>query len=127
MQRAVDDVIEICADEGIDADIAKDGTLAVATNPAQLGPAGRGRRRPGVGRRRRRVVELSAAELSERVSVAGALGATYAPIAPGAAGQTGPRPGPGRGAQGRAHFRGFPALAVAPGRVTTPSGPVHAH
>ena len=36
MERAVDDVIGICRDEGIDADIVKSGVLYVARSPAQL-------------------------------------------------------------------------------------------
>ena len=35
MFAAVDEVIEVAAKEGIEADIVKDGVLHVATNPAQ--------------------------------------------------------------------------------------------
>ena len=36
MEAAVDEVIDICRDEGIDADIVKHGVLYVARSPAQL-------------------------------------------------------------------------------------------
>ena len=36
MEHAVDDVIGICRDEGVDADIVKSGVLYVARSPAQL-------------------------------------------------------------------------------------------
>ena len=36
---AVGEVVEVCVDEGIDADIHLGGTLAVATTAAQLDPA----------------------------------------------------------------------------------------
>jgi glycine/D-amino acid oxidase-like deaminating enzyme len=128
LRRAVDDVIEICADEEIDADIAKSGTLAVATNPAQLG-----RLRAEMAADRawgatdNDIVELSAPELAERVTLAGALGATYSPHCA--------RLHPAKLVRGLAQaverrggriFEGSPASAVAPGRVTTPAGPVHA-
>ena len=33
----IDEIVKVAAAEGIDADIAKDGEIAIATNPAQLG------------------------------------------------------------------------------------------
>ena len=39
MFAAVDEVIEVAAKEGIEADIVKDGVLHVATNPRPGAPA----------------------------------------------------------------------------------------
>ena len=80
MERAVDEVIGICRDEGVDADIVKSGLLHVARSPAQLV-----RMREvladdaewGIGESHQR--ELSADEASERVRVDGALGAVFSP------------------------------------------------
>ncbi|MGH3475153.1 MAG: NAD(P)/FAD-dependent oxidoreductase [Aeromicrobium sp.] len=76
MERAVDEVIGICADEGVDADIVKGGVLHVARSPAQLvrmreqaPPSGHG------------AVELDASETAARVRVAGALGSVFSPHA----------------------------------------------
>jgi glycine/D-amino acid oxidase-like deaminating enzyme len=71
MERAVDEVIAVCADEGIDADVVKSGVLHVARSPAQL------------VRMRERVsgVELGPGETAERVRVAGALGSVFSPHA----------------------------------------------
>ncbi|WP_235833789.1 NAD(P)/FAD-dependent oxidoreductase [Aeromicrobium chenweiae] len=80
MERAVDDVIEVCRTEGIDADIVKDGVLYVARSPAQLVRLREGLEsdaRWGVGAAHR--VELGAAELGERVRVERAVGATFSP------------------------------------------------
>jgi glycine/D-amino acid oxidase-like deaminating enzyme len=80
MQRAVDDIADICAAEGIDADLYKGGSLAVATNPAQLA-----RLRAKLNDERHWGIgpddawEISPAGLEERIRVAGALGAVYTP------------------------------------------------
>ena len=71
MERAVDEVIGVCDDEGIDADIVKGGVLHVARSPAQLV-------------RMRETCEgdeLDAEETAARVRVAGALGAVFSPHA----------------------------------------------
>jgi glycine/D-amino acid oxidase-like deaminating enzyme len=80
LQRTIDEVIEICAAEGIEADIVKDGVLTVARSVAQqtrldeqlaqeraweLGPEDS--------------APLTAAQLEERVRISGARGATFSP------------------------------------------------
>jgi glycine/D-amino acid oxidase-like deaminating enzyme len=80
LQGAVDDVMKICVDEGIDADIVKGGTLGIATSPAQLAHLRRGLtedRAWGVTPDDAR--ELSAAEVGERVAVDGTLGGVLSP------------------------------------------------
>ena len=80
MERTVDDVLAVCADEQIDADAVKDGVLYVARSQAQLVRLKEGLAddaRWGIGEGHRR--ELSADELRERVAVDGALGATFSP------------------------------------------------
>ncbi len=80
LQRAVDDVLAVCAEEGIDADQAKGGTLQVATTPAQLGRIRAhlaAEREWGVDPEDAR--ELTAGELAARVQIAGALGAVHSP------------------------------------------------
>jgi glycine/D-amino acid oxidase-like deaminating enzyme len=80
MERAVDEVIGICRDEGVDAGIVKSGLLHVARSPAQLV---RMREviaddaRWGIGESHQR--ELDADEASARVRVDGALGAVFSP------------------------------------------------
>lgn len=71
MERAVDEVIGVCDDEGIDADIVKGGVLHVARSPAQLVRM----RETCAGD------ELDAEETATRVRVAGALGAVFSPHA----------------------------------------------
>jgi glycine/D-amino acid oxidase-like deaminating enzyme len=71
MERAVDEVIGICVDEGIDADIVKGGVLHVARSPAQLVRM----REQALG------IELDAGETAARVRVAGALGSVFSPHA----------------------------------------------
>ena len=78
MNASVDEVIAVCAAEGIEADIVKGGMMEVARTPAQL-------------ERLRAYVEnersfgetgqqlLSAAEAAERIAVAGTLGGTWTP------------------------------------------------
>ncbi|MHB8505002.1 MAG: NAD(P)/FAD-dependent oxidoreductase [Acidimicrobiales bacterium] len=80
LQQAVDDVLAACAEEGVDADQVKGGTLRVATTPAQLG-----RLRADLAAEREWGVELddawelTVAELAERVRVAGARRARISP------------------------------------------------
>jgi len=80
MESAVDEVIGICRTEGIDADIVKPGVLYVARSAAQLARMREGLASDaawGIGEGHQ--VELSAAELSTRMKVEGAVGATYSP------------------------------------------------
>ncbi|MHA6763500.1 NAD(P)/FAD-dependent oxidoreductase [Streptacidiphilus sp. PAMC 29251] len=78
MNGSVDEVIAVCAAEGIDADIVKGGVMEVARTPAQL-------------ERLKAYVEnehsfgetdqllLSPAEAAERITVAGTLGGSWTP------------------------------------------------
>jgi glycine/D-amino acid oxidase-like deaminating enzyme len=80
LQQAVDQVIKVCADEDIEADIVKGGSLRVATNPAQqarLHSALQEERSWGLGDAD--VVELTADDVSKRVVVADACGGLYTP------------------------------------------------
>jgi len=82
MERAVEDVIGICRDEGVDADIVKSGVLYVARSPAQLVRMREGLAddaRWGIGDNHQR--ELDAAQTAARVRVAGALGSVFSPHA----------------------------------------------
>lgn len=80
MRGAVDEVISVATEEGIDADIAKDGLLHVARNRAQMQ-----RLRDSIEFERHwgsgpdDLVRLGTADLDQRVVVDGALGATYSP------------------------------------------------
>ncbi len=84
MQRAmfetVEEVAAVIENEQIDADLCRGGHLSVALNAAQLE-----RQRAALSASRREGVEehslrsLDAEQLSERIRVAGALGATYSP------------------------------------------------
>ncbi|MBC7632841.1 FAD-binding oxidoreductase [Aeromicrobium sp.] len=80
MEEAVDEVIGVCSAEGVDADIVKAGVLYVARTPAQLTRMHEGLRSDaawGVGESHQR--ELTATELTGRLVVDGALGATFSP------------------------------------------------
>jgi glycine/D-amino acid oxidase-like deaminating enzyme len=82
MERAVDDVIDICREEDVDADIVKSGVLYVARSPAQLVRMREGLAddaRWGIGDSHQR--ELDAAETAARVRVAGVLGSVFSPHA----------------------------------------------
>lgn len=82
MERAVDEVIGICRDEGVDADIVKSGVLYAARSPAQLVRMREGLAddaRWGIGDSHQR--ELDAAETAARVRVTGALGSVFSPHA----------------------------------------------
>ncbi len=78
MNGSVDEVIEVCAARGIDADIAKGGVLEIARTPAQLARLDAyvtGEHAYG----QTDVVRLDAGEAAARVAVAGALGGTWTP------------------------------------------------
>lgn len=80
MERAVDDVLAVCADEGIEADQVKDGVLYVARSAAQeerLRASLHAERAWGLGDDHRRL--LDADELAARVRVAGARAAAFSP------------------------------------------------
>ncbi len=75
MNGTVDEVVQVCEAEGIEADIHRTEELMVATRPAQVA-----RLRAEVAHRRawgedERVFEMSAADLADRISIPGALGA----------------------------------------------------
>jgi glycine/D-amino acid oxidase-like deaminating enzyme len=80
MRQTVDEVIGVARTEGIDADIAKDGVLFVARSPAQLK-----RLREDVDEARTwgetddDVRLLDRHELARRVTIDGALAASYSP------------------------------------------------
>jgi glycine/D-amino acid oxidase-like deaminating enzyme len=80
MHDTVDEVGRVSAAEGIDCDFVKGGSLAVATNLAQLGTLRAhldGARRFGLGHDDER--QLSPSELLARVAIHGARGATFTP------------------------------------------------
>lgn len=80
MESAVDEVIEVCRAEGIDADLVKPGVLYVARSAAQLARMREGLASDatwGIGEEHQR--ELTGEELGRRVGVEGALGATFSP------------------------------------------------
>ncbi len=82
MEQGVDDVIGICRDEGIEADIVKSGVLYVARSPAQLIRMREGLAddaRWGIGESHQR--ELDAEETETRLRVEGALGSVFTPHA----------------------------------------------
>ncbi|GLW96110.1 FAD-dependent oxidoreductase [Microtetraspora sp. NBRC 16547] len=80
MFTAVDEVIEVAASEGIDADIHKGGLLHVATNPAQdrrLRAHLADLRTWGFAEQDMRLLDRD--EMGERIRVSGALAAAYSP------------------------------------------------
>ncbi|MFC1443780.1 FAD-dependent oxidoreductase [Streptacidiphilus sp. N1-10] len=78
MNGAVDEVIAVCAAEGIDADIAKGGMMEVARTPAQLERLGAYvENEHSFGETGLEL--LSPAEAAARIGVAGTLGATWTP------------------------------------------------
>jgi glycine/D-amino acid oxidase-like deaminating enzyme len=80
MHDTVDEVGRVSAAEGIDCDFRKGGTLAVATNAAQLGTLRASlheAQRFGLGPEDERM--LAPVELAARVAVHGAHGATFTP------------------------------------------------
>ena len=81
MRDAVTEVMSVAQAEGIEADIVRGGLLYVARSPAQLARLHDGYEQE----RRTKAVDglawLTPDQLDQRVSVAGALGATYSPHA----------------------------------------------
>jgi glycine/D-amino acid oxidase-like deaminating enzyme len=128
LQGAVDDVAEVCVEERIDADLVKGGTLAVATDPAQLDHLRhelQEDRSWGLGAAD--AWELTAAEAAARVAVAGVVGGVYSPHCA--------RIQPAKLVRGLADaaeragaeiYEHTPALRLEPRRVTTPWGAVTA-
>jgi len=126
MHQAVDEVIAVCAAQGIDADLVKGGELQVATSPAQLH-----RVRAAVTEDRRwGLVDtelLDAGAVAERVRVSGALGGSFTPhcarlhpvkLVAGLATLV-------RG-RGVAIYEQTPVTGIEPGLVRTAAGTVHA-
>ena len=116
MAETVDEVGRVAAAEGIDCGFHKGGTLTVATNPAHV-------------ERIRAYGEtwLSAAEVTERIGVAGALGAAFTPhcarIQPAALVRGLAR---AVSARGVSVFEGTEVRAIGPGEVATDRGRVTA-
>ncbi|GGM34306.1 NAD(P)/FAD-dependent oxidoreductase [Dactylosporangium sucinum] len=125
MESTVDEVGRVAAEEGIDCDYAKGGTVVLARNAVQLERARHeAEEAAGFGIH---LDLLSAAEATERVGATGVLGGTYTPHC--AAIQPAKLV---RGLAAAAERRGVrihertPATAVAAGRVETPFGTVRA-
>ena len=128
MEQTVDDVIGVCRDEGIDADIVKDGVLHVARTEPQLARleamlAEHAAWGFGEGHEQR----LSRAEVHERVRVEGALAAVHSPHAA--------RVQPARLVRGLLDavrrrgvtvYEGTEVTAIEPGRAVTPHGTLRA-
>ena len=79
MRAALDEVIAMLAQEGVDADLVRDGVLLVARSPAQLA-----RLQAQLEQERSwgaQVVALPPQEVARRVRVAGALGGLHLPDA----------------------------------------------
>ena len=80
MESSVDEIIDVCAVEGIDADIVKHGVLHVARSAAQLTRLRESLAEDaawGIGESHQR--ELTTDELSARLDVTDARGATFSP------------------------------------------------
>lgn len=80
MFRSVDEVIEVAAAEGIEAEVSKNGLLHVATNPAQeqrLRAHVKALRKEGWGPED--LVELDRRELDQRIHIPGARAAQFSP------------------------------------------------
>ncbi|RGA05422.1 FAD-dependent oxidoreductase [Microbispora triticiradicis] len=128
MFEAIDEVIRVAGEEGIDADIVKGGLLTVARGPAQalrLREELAGQREWGWGPEDVRL--LSGDEMNDRLRVADALAATWTPHCA--------RIQPAKLARGLAAavrnlgvdvYEGTPVTAIAPGRAVTPYGTVWA-
>ncbi|MFC5676408.1 NAD(P)/FAD-dependent oxidoreductase [Aeromicrobium endophyticum] len=80
MEQSVDDVLEVCRSEGIDADVVKNGVLYVARSPAQLVRMREGLADDlawGIGADHQ--AELTPEQVGERVRVEGVLGGVFSP------------------------------------------------
>lgn len=80
MQGAIDEIISVCEEEGIVADLVKEGVLMVARSAAQearMHAALAEERSWGLGPDD--VVALSAGELEQRLRISGARGALFSP------------------------------------------------
>ncbi|MGP4021389.1 NAD(P)/FAD-dependent oxidoreductase [Saccharopolyspora sp. 5N708] len=126
MTDAVDEVIAVAETEGIDADARKSGYLRVAYSPAQLARLTASHE---ADRHWGHVdqIELSAAELTERVRVDGALGGLFNPHCA--------RINPAKFAIGLARlverggvpiYESTPVTSIEPGAAHTPFGTVRA-
>ncbi|GGO81261.1 NAD(P)/FAD-dependent oxidoreductase [Wenjunlia tyrosinilytica] len=78
MNETVDEVVRVCAEEAIDADIVKGGVLEVAYSPAQLARL-RAFHEAEVAFGEKDRVLLSARETAGRIRVARALGGSWTP------------------------------------------------
>jgi glycine/D-amino acid oxidase-like deaminating enzyme len=80
LQTTIDEILQVAADEAIDADLIKPGVLSVARSPAQ---AARMRdtlaQERAWGQSEADLVALSASELDERLRISGARSALYSP------------------------------------------------
>ncbi|HLI23437.1 MAG TPA: FAD-dependent oxidoreductase, partial [Acidimicrobiales bacterium] len=127
LRAAVDEVAEVCAGEGIDCDLVKDGTVKAAVNQAQLG-AVRAElvegRRWGTGADD--AWEIGPDEVGRRVGVE-AVGGVFSPhcarIQPAKLVR-----GLARSAEGRGVtiYERSPVLSMTPGRAETAAGAVAA-
>lgn len=119
LREQVDEVIAVCAREGIDADIVKGGELSVATSHPQLTRL-RSHLEPPAE-------ELSAEQVASRIAVDGALGGSYTAHCA--------RIQPAKLIVGLARvveaagvdlLEGTPATSLEPGSVGTPFGTISA-
>jgi glycine/D-amino acid oxidase-like deaminating enzyme len=128
MRASVDEVMRTAADEGIDAHMAKGGTITLARSPAQWARAqGEIDEARTWGRDEDDVRLLDATEATDVVAATRVRGATYTPDCAAIH--------PGRLVRGLADavvrrgvdlYERTPATAIAPGRVVTRNGIVRA-
>jgi glycine/D-amino acid oxidase-like deaminating enzyme len=80
LQATIDEILDVAAAEGIDADLVKHGVLSVARSPAQEARmhAALATERAW-GQTERDIVALSGAELEQRLRISGARAALYSP------------------------------------------------
>jgi glycine/D-amino acid oxidase-like deaminating enzyme len=128
IEATVDEVGRVVAEEGIDCDFHKGGSLSLAQSPPQLARLRalvEHERAWGIGEPD--VVLLDGAAARERVAIEGLLGARFTPHCA--------RVQPARLARGLAAaaeragariYEGTPVSAIEPGRVRTPYGDVRA-
>jgi glycine/D-amino acid oxidase-like deaminating enzyme len=125
MYASIDEVIEVCEKEGIDADVVKGGVVNVARTPAQaarLRASVSAARAWGIGE-----ADLRLVDPAERLRVAGAVAASWSPHCA--------RIQPAKLVQGLARavrelgvevYERTPVTEIAPGRAVTPYGTVQA-